>query len=197
MKFAQWLQINMDEADINQTRLADAIKEHQPTIQRILTGQTLNPRLKIIRKLENFFNNKYEGVDTKKGLPVVGSAQLGDDGFFVEMDYPVGHGDGYIDYPSKDDHAYSMRCKGESMRPRIKNGEFVIIEPSRPCISGDEVLVKCIKGRVMVKELLYIRDGMVYLGSINESYPKIIIAENEINIIHYVAGIVKKSLWHE
>ena len=83
------------------------------------------------------------------------------------------------------------------MKPRIKNGEFVIVEPSHACVSGDEVLIKCIKGRVMVKELLYIRDGMVHLASVNEAHPKIIIEQSEISVMHYVAGIVKKGLWRE
>ena len=147
-------------------------------------------------KLKQNLENYEERIETI-GIPVVGSAQLGDDGFFVELEYPPGYGDGYIDYQSNDAEAYSLKCVGESMKPRIKNGEFVIVEPSHACVSGDEVLIKCIKGRVMVKELLYIRDGMVHLASVNEAHPKIIIEQSEISVMHYVAGIVKKGLWRE
>ena len=59
------------------------------------------------------------------------------------------------------------------MRPRIKAGEFVIIEPSHECVNGDEVLIKRKQGRVMVKELLYMRDGSYHLGSVNEAHAKI------------------------
>src|SRR5574343_1279526 len=68
-------------------------------------------------------------------IPVVGNAQLGDNGNWHDLDYPTGHGDGYINYPSKDDQAYALRCIGDSMRPRIKNGEFVIVEPNNEAIS--------------------------------------------------------------
>lgn len=55
-------------------------------------------------------------------IPVVGSAQLGDNGHFCDLEYPVGHGDGSIDWPTKDPNAYALRCNGESMKPRIRHG---------------------------------------------------------------------------
>jgi phage repressor protein C with HTH and peptisase S24 domain len=128
-------------------------------------------------------------------LPIVGTAQLGDDGYWAELDYPTGHGDGYIQYPSKDPSAYALRCKGDSMKPRIKQGEYVVIEPNHAPVNGDEVLVKCKRGRVMVKELLYIRDNIVHLGSVNEVHGKISIDQSDIETIHFVAAIVKNALW--
>ncbi|MEN9316499.1 MAG: hypothetical protein RIS35_2892, partial [Pseudomonadota bacterium] len=59
-------------------------------------------------------------------IPVVGTAQLGDNGHFVELEYPVGHGDGYVDIASRDPNAYALRCRGDSMKPRIQAGEFVV-----------------------------------------------------------------------
>jgi len=128
-------------------------------------------------------------------VPVVGSAKLGDEGFFVELEYPVGHGDGYIDFPTDDPHAYALRCAGTSMLPRIKPGEYACMEPSREVHPGDEVLVRSTDGRVMIKELLYVRDGHVHLGSINDNHPKISIPLQEIEKMHHVAGVMKRSRW--
>lgn len=61
MEFREWLQVQMDKREINATALATAINENQPTIYRILTGETKNPRLRIISKLENFFSEKFVG----------------------------------------------------------------------------------------------------------------------------------------
>ena len=124
-----------------------------------------------------------------------GTAQIENDGYWAELEYPVGHGDGYVEYPSRDPLPYGLRCKGDSMKPRIKIGEFVIIEPSVEYSNGDEVLVKCKEGRVRVKELLYIRDGVAHLGSINESHGKVTIAMEDIEGIHYVAATARKSKW--
>lgn len=128
-------------------------------------------------------------------VPVVGKAKLGDDGFFAELEYPVGHGDGYVDCPTDDPNAYALHCVGSSMLPRIKPGEFVVMEPGREVVPGDEVLVRSTDGRVMVKELLYIRDGQVHLGSVNDNQPKLAIPIQEIDRMHYVAAIVKRARW--
>lgn len=130
-------------------------------------------------------------------IPVVGTAQLGDNGHFVEMDFPVGHGDGYIDLPSRDPGAYAVRCRGDSMAPRIKHGEYVVVEPATEVRPGDEVLVKSADGRVMVKQFLYRRDGRVHLVSVNDAYPPIAIDEKDIEAMHYVAAIAKASRFIE
>lgn len=132
----------------------------------------------------------------RQRVPVVGTAQLGDDGHWVEMDYPVGHGDGYLDFITSDTNAYALRCKGDSMAPRIKDGEFVVVEPNTAPHPGDEVMVKSEDGRVMVKELLYVRDGVVHLASINAAHGRIAIPVDDIAAMHLVAGIVKRVRWH-
>lgn len=128
-------------------------------------------------------------------IPVVGGARLGDNGHFVELEYPAGHGDGYIDIPSSDPNAYALRCEGDSMSPRIKHGEFVIVEPGHAVVAGDEVVVKASDGRVMVKTFLYRRDGRVHLDSVNEAHPRVAIDEAQIDALHYVGAIAKASRW--
>lgn len=128
-------------------------------------------------------------------IPVVGMAQLGDNGYFADIEYPVGYGDGLLNFPTDDPDAYGLRCNGDSMRPRIKHNEFVVIEPNRAVTNGDEVLIKAQDGRVMIKELAYVRDGYVFLTSVNEKFGKLKIAQDQIERLQFVAGIVKASAW--
>lgn len=138
------------------------------------------------------------GSSTRFGrLPVIGAAKLGDNGHFCDLEYPVGHGDGFIEWPSRDINAYCLRCTGESMKPRIRHGEFAVIEPNHECVPGDEVLVVANDGRVMVKLLGYIRDGMIHLDSVNEQHPRISILMTDVSKIQYVAGIAKAALWKQ
>ncbi|UZR29057.1 XRE family transcriptional regulator [Methylococcus mesophilus] len=130
-------------------------------------------------------------------IPVLGTAQLGDNGYWAELEFPVGYGDGYVSFPSRDPKAYAVRCRGDSMRPRIRDGEFVVVEPESEPIPGDEVLVKAKDGRVMVKTYLYQRDGRVHLISVNEAHPPQSLALEDIETLHPVAAIVKKALWSE
>lgn len=129
-------------------------------------------------------------------IPVVGRAKLGDENcFFSDLEYPVGNGDGFIQWPTKDQNAYALLCIGDSMNPRIKHGEFVVIEPNREVHPGDEVVVKDANDRVMVKQFAYQRSGLNYFVSVNENYAPFSLDPSEIKLMHYVAGIAKPSLW--
>lgn len=128
-------------------------------------------------------------------VPVVGTAQMGDDGFWLETEHPVGHGEGFVPYYSTDANAYALRLKGDSMRPRIKPGEFAVMEPSAAYGAGDEILVKVADGRRMVKILQSRRNGMVELYSINDAQKPITLDEAQVEAMHYVAGIVKPALF--
>jgi phage repressor protein C with HTH and peptisase S24 domain len=133
------------------------------------------------------------GKKAIRSIPVVGHAQLGDNGHFYDLDHPTGFGDGVIDWPSRDENAYALKCRGDSMKPRIKHGEFVIVEPNHRVLPGDEVLVKAKDGRVMVKQLAYIRDSLIYLDSVNEAHPRISIAREDVQSISYIAGFAKSG----
>ncbi|WP_218779361.1 S24 family peptidase [Paraburkholderia caledonica] len=143
------------------------------------------------------YADAYEPITDLKwrGVPVLGFAQLGDNGHFVDIEYPVGYGDGFVAAPTQDKDAYALRCVGDSMRPRIKDREFVVVEPNHVVEPGDEVLVKSKDGRVMVKEFLYERHGRVHLISVNETHPPIAIDKDNIEKMHYVGWIAKPSAW--
>lgn len=126
-------------------------------------------------------------------VPVVGYAQLGTDGYFEALDFPTGHGDGYLNIHSDDPDAYGLKVTGDSMHPRIKNGEYVLVEPSKSYYSGDEVLVRTTHGRTMIKEFIYLRDGMYRFDSVNADHAPIHVDEDEIEHIHLVGGILKSS----
>lgn len=126
-------------------------------------------------------------------VPVIGNAQLGNEGFFEALDFPSGHGDGYLNIHSDDPDAYGLKVSGDSMLPRIKNGEYVLIEPNKSFFSGDEVMVRTAAGRTMIKEFIYLRDGMYRLDSVNANHPPIHIAESDVMEIYLVGGILKSS----
>lgn len=128
-------------------------------------------------------------------VPVVGTAQLGDNGYWAELEYPEGYGDGRVIIWSRDRYAYAIRCRGDSMRPRVQDGEFVVIEPNDPPIPGDEVLVKHKDGRVMIKKFLYERDHRLHLLSVNDAHPPKAFPLSEIELFHRVVAILKKDLW--
>jgi SOS-response transcriptional repressor LexA len=132
---------------------------------------------------------------TAMQVPVVGTARGGHDAYYLEIEYPTGHGDGYVSYPAKRSNAYALRVRGDSMRPRIKPGEYVIVEPDIPVKPGDEVIVRTKSGKSMVKVLHSQRSGFVELLSLNDDHKPMTIDVNEIEFIHHVTGIAKEPLY--
>jgi len=126
-------------------------------------------------------------------VPVVGTVQGGDDGYFVELEHPTGFGDGFLPHFTKDGNAYGLRVKGDSMAPRICSGEYIIAEPNTSISPGDEVVVKLVDGRRMVKTFLYSRDGEITLSSVNEGHKPITVPESDVLGMHYVAAVMRRG----
>ncbi|MFC5697485.1 helix-turn-helix transcriptional regulator [Pseudomonas sp. GCM10022186] len=124
-------------------------------------------------------------------VPVVGDVTLSPEGYFEAMEYPVGRSVGFLNIYSSDPDAYGLRVVGNSMNPRIKNNEFVLVEPSKDYVAGDEVLVKTTKGLAMIKEFIYYRDGQYRFDSVNLDSDPIFIHEAEVVDVQYVGAIVK------
>lgn len=128
-----------------------------------------------------------------KRIPVIGDVKGGHDGFLEELEHPVGFGDGYVEYPTADPNAYAVRVRGDSMHPRYRAGEFVIVEPNIEAQEGDDVVVVCANGRKMLKQLNWRRDGEIQLLSVNDGYAPKTMSSSEVMSIQLVAGRVRRS----
>ncbi|QWE81231.1 S24 family peptidase [Pseudomonas donghuensis] len=126
-------------------------------------------------------------------VPVVGKAILDPSGHFNALEFPSEQGEGYIDIVSPDASAYSLKVVGNSLHPRIKNGEYVLIEPGCPYRTGDEVLVTTVDGKAMVKEYIYHREGQYRFDSISDGSPPTFLDERFVAKIHFLAAILKAS----
>jgi len=126
--------------------------------------------------------------------PVVGTARMGEDGHYEEIEYPVGHGDGWVDAYSSDPNVYALRVKGDSMHPAIRHGSFVVVEPNGQCVPGEYVVLAMVDGRKMVKELVINRPDEIVIESVNGNHRKTI-EKIDIEKMHPVAAIVPASKW--
>lgn len=126
-------------------------------------------------------------------LPLVGEVKGGSDGYLEEMQYPVGHGEGTVEYPTADPNAYALRVRGDSMHPRYRAGEFVIVEPGIEPQEGDDVVVLCTNGSKMLKQLNWRRGDEVQLLSINNGYAPVTLQRSEIESIQLATGRARRS----
>jgi SOS-response transcriptional repressor LexA len=132
------------------------------------------------------------GPDLRPGtrVPVVGSVKGGADGYMEELQYPVGVGEGFVEYWTPDRSAYALRVKGDSMHPRYRAGEFIVVTPSIEPQPGRDVVVKLKDGQKLLKQLNWIRGGEVQLLSINNGYAPMTIDLEDVEAIQRVGGSV-------
>lgn len=122
----------------------------------------------------------------------MGTASLGMDGFWTDLEYPAGHGDGYFEFPTRDADSYVLQVKGNSMFPAIRSGWYVAIEPNKAPQMGEFVLVKLKDGRSTVKEFLWRRDGEYVLSAISNG-DRFVVREELVEFVHHVGGILPPS----
>lgn len=139
-------------------------------------------------------NLVYAGRLSLNRVPVVGTARMGNEGFYTELEYPVGHGDGFVEAFSSDVNAYALRVRGDSMHPTIKHGQFVVVEPNGKCVPAENVLLGLLNGQRMVKELVIERPDAVTVMSIN-GQERMTFDRTDIEFMHPVSGIISSSKW--
>lgn len=140
--------------------------------------------------LGNFQEGPAVGVS--KGVPIVGRAMLGQDGYFVEEEHPPGYGDGSVPHPTGDPNAYSLRVVGESMAPAILSGWLIVVEPSSAPVAGEYVHVLTKAGQHMIKKLLSLKRDSCSVVSVNGGAIATF-QMGDLEYIRYVGGIYPPS----
>lgn len=72
--------------------------------------------------------------------------------------------------------AFMLKAKGNSMEPRIQDGDFVIVKKARHTNSGS-VAVCVNSGEVLIKKI-HKKDGKIILTSINSNFPPFLAADD-------------------
>jgi hypothetical protein len=134
------------------------------------------------------------GLIPGRMVAVVAEVQGGPEGFVTIDDYPAGKGYAWVrGVRTTDPQAYGFKVRGDSMRPRIRSGEYIVVEPSEEVNPGDDVVVKFTDKKAVVKELLWIRDGDVCLGSVNGDGQPMTCPLSSIVSIHRIAAIMPRG----
>jgi len=128
-------------------------------------------------------------VSPYRAIPIVGTAQMGAEGYWYALD----EGEGVVDVPSKDPGAYALRLRGDSMAPAIRSGWIAVCEPNGRLVPGEYVMIRLVDGECMLKELLYANDVEVSVMSLNPAYSRRTIPMEQIEQMHYVGHIVAPS----
>jgi len=108
---------------------------------------------------------------TVQRVPIIGSAQAGDHGYFDDAGFPRGSGWDEVLFPDiGDPHAYALEISGDSMEPVFRDGDVVVVSPEASVRRGDRVVVRTREGEVMAKQLLRKTARRVDLVSLNPTH---------------------------
>jgi SOS-response transcriptional repressor LexA len=120
-------------------------------------------------KIRRYPDNSFIINETKvKAVPVFGKGMGGlPDRLFSDEGRPVNGHDEFAEVYSIDISAFVVKVEGNSMYPKFEHGQYALVEPNTPPEIEDNVIVKTIKGEVMIKRLISRRGGIV-LASYNE-----------------------------
>jgi phage repressor protein C with HTH and peptisase S24 domain len=151
-----------------------------------ITGSSMN---ELTLTIESF--QSYEITSTRpQGIPVIGYAQAGSEGYFDDAGYPAGTGWDEVNLPQFDgpnDRTYALEISGDSMLPLYRDGDIIVVSPDSDLRKGDRVVAKTRDGEVMAKELLRRTNNNITLGSFNPSHEPRSFAINDIS---WVARII-------
>lgn len=198
MDIKDWIKAARTHKGWTQQQLGEAVGRTKANVGHWETGKH-EPKLDLIEaisretgypppSLGGVESNVEPALELKKSrmVPVTGSVKGGDDGYLMQDPIP----DGFVEYWTGDPQAYALRIKGDSMHPRYRAGEFVVVTPSIEAQPGRDVVVKLTNGKCLLKQLNWMRNDEVQLLSINNGYAPMTISRDEVECICRVAGSV-------
>ena len=217
MHIGQRLAAKLEELGWSEGELKRRSGVSQPTIHRIITGESQDPRQANVERIAKAlgvtahwlrhgghtdFGDKEHPhaqdqnvepgpqiVSPYRAVRIVGTAQMGAEGYWHALD----EGDGVVDIPSRDPGAYALRLKGDSMAPAIRSGWIAVCEPNGRLVPGEYVMIRLRDGESMLKLLGYANDVEVGVLSVNPAYDMRTIPFDDIEHIHFVGAIVPPS----
>jgi repressor LexA len=86
------------------------------------------------------------------------------------------------------EEAFFVKAKGDSMEPRIHDGDYVLCRKTHHAQNGD-VVICAVNGESMIKRLQYEDKGPVLLLSLNTIYAPIVVDPEALQIEGKVRGV--------
>lgn len=213
---AKNLHFLIEKRGINPNQLSDQIgnKPPQPTIFRILNGESLTPRDETLQPLADFFDVpihalRYEDISGNSSYVSSHTARRSADRlkvarvFVVRLDHGglprqmwddqgllMNGSEESATIATEDERAFLVPVLDNSLSPRYQAGEYALVEPGTKPEIEDDVLIRLKNGQVLLRRLVSMRAGLK-LGTYN-SVETISLEESDIDWMYYVSNPVPR-----
>lgn len=197
---------------ISQNMLAIKSGITQPTINRIVSGQTEKPNPETIRRLEECLEvriddsdlknitytrikeEKEEGIDGKikvYKIPLLSNVYAGE----PAMMYQATNIEEYVhfDYPFKE-NLFALRVNGDSMKGRIYDGDKVLVDPDAEIIDNCIVVVRLRNGEQFIKRFQKLSEQEILFTSDNQDYRPRVVKTIDIEVIYRIVAFYSVSI---
>lgn len=126
--------------------------------------------------------------------PIRMAIRLAADGSVTEdlVDKPTGG----VAIATDDPDSYALQCRGMGGYPVMRDGWFLILEPSRGPEPAEYVLVTLKTGERYLKEYLFKRNGTIELLTIGGD-ARSVIREADVSGLEVVAALASPATWRE
>ena len=190
----------------NPTSLAAATKQNQPTLHRIMTGESKDPRRTTLQPFADFFGVNVDDLRTKdlstgldsnvspapkmkgKGIPVISWVAAGQ---WSSADFEEVN-EWRQTSRNCSDKSFALRIRGLSMynpghKESFDEGDIILVDPENPFQNGSLVISMIENTGEATFKKLYIEDGLHYLKALNPDWsPQIIHFEEPTRILGVV-----------
>ena len=119
-------------------------------------------------------------------VPVINRVAAGYPTEFTDLGYPVGVADEYVFCPGiEDPNAFAIRVCGESMEPRYREGDILIISPAATVSSGDDCFVRIeATEETTFKRVFFDPADEIRLQPLNERFPPQVLPRDQVSALY-------------
>ncbi len=106
-------------------------------------------------------------------IPLINKVSAGYPTDFTDLGYPVGVAEDYVYAPGvADEKAFAVVVCGDSMEPRFREGDVLVVSPEAPVQTGNDCFVKTTSDHTSTIKRVYFEDAdRVRLQPLNPGYP--------------------------
>ncbi len=120
-------------------------------------------------------------------LPLMSSVPAGKLNASFHPDYV----DDYVTVDDvKDPQAFALRVKGNSMSPRIEDGDTVVVSPALEARNGDICVVR-VNGEDTLKKVKF-EGNYIHLVPLNSEFEPVTVKKRDVNFVYKVVKLIKE-----
>ncbi len=201
--FSQQIRFLRKERKISQSELAKELKVTQQAVGKWETGKS-TPDTDTLRKIAEYFKTSVDfllGVDKlvenamamsggDYAIPIIGTVRAGYNALAYNEDFGVE----YANVRNPEEYFFLI-VKGDSMEPRIKDGDLALVHKQNTLNDGDLGVIVYGDNEGTLKRFVK-KGNTVILQPFNPEYEALVLAGEELNDV-YIAGkvIETKTKW--